>query len=111
MAGESSERKFQSCGARTGTGHPYTRLFKTPGFERLMRVMGSKSVVVLIPAYNEDQLVGKVVQTSANFATRVIVVDDGSTDRTGDVAHEAGAHVVKNARNLGLGRTIRRGYE
>lgn len=68
-------------------------------------------VIALIPAYNEAENVGKVVERAVGQGLEALVIDDGSTDATADAAKTAGAKVVSNLHNLGLGRTIRRGYE
>lgn len=69
-----------------------------------------ENVLAIIPAYNEAQNIGSVVERAREFCP-VLVIDDGSTDGTGEAAAAAGARVVRNTRNLGLGRTIRRAYE
>ena len=60
-------------------------------------------IAVVIPALNEEEPIGDVVR--AAFATRlpreVIVVDNGSTDRTAEVAREAGARVITAPRGYG----------
>jgi len=60
-------------------------------------------IIVVIPAYNEEKRVAKVVVDARAYADVVLVVDDGSTDRTGDVAREAGAVVVRHLENAGPG--------
>src|SRR3972149_4058340 len=58
----------------------------------------------IVPAHNEEQTLGDVVRAlveSRRF--RVIVVDDGSTDRTTDVARQAGACVLRLQKNRGKG--------
>jgi len=50
-------------------------------------------VAVVIPAYNEEKLVGKVLQTMPAFVDRIVVVDDASTDQTGQVLAEARARL------------------
>ena len=57
------------------------------------------NIAVVIPALNEESAVGVVVsRISRQDATQVVVVDNGSTDRTADVAGAAGAHVVREER-------------
>ncbi len=64
------------------------------------------SCAVLIPAYNESGHVAQVVRVAlAAFAT-VLVVDDGSSDATADVAKEAGARVLSLPENRGKGGAV-----
>lgn len=64
-------------------------------------------VVVGIPAYNEEVGIGSVILGSKQYADEVIVVDDGSEDRTVEVAKAAGAHVIQHEENKGKGAAIR----
>jgi glycosyltransferase involved in cell wall biosynthesis len=57
--------------------------------------------VVAIPAYNEDRFIGSLVLKLRARNRRVLVVDDGSTDATADLAESAGATVVRHPSNLG----------
>ena len=66
----------------------------------------SRDVVIGIPAYNEADTVGEVVRTAREQATAVVVVDDGSEDRTAAVARDAGAAVVSHTRNRGYGAAL-----
>jgi glycosyltransferase involved in cell wall biosynthesis len=68
-------------------------------------------IVGIIPAYNEEGKVGEIVKRALEHVDKVLVIDDGSTDDTHRIAEDAGAEVVPNGRNLGLGLTIRRGYQ
>ena len=61
------------------------------------------NVVVVIPAFNEERFIGSVVIKACHFARTVIVVDDGSSDATGQIAKEAGATVISHQNNLGNG--------
>jgi glycosyltransferase involved in cell wall biosynthesis len=62
--------------------------------------------IIVIPAYNEEATVGQVVADAVRVADAVVVVDDGSRDRTSDLAREAGAIVVRHAVNRGLGGAL-----
>ena len=62
--------------------------------------------LVCLPAYNEEKYIGTVVLKARQFADEVIVVDDGSTDRTAEVAALAGATVIRHGRNKGYGASI-----
>jgi hypothetical protein len=69
---------------------------------------------VLVPAYNEIESVGwvldRIPQRVCDVETAVLVVDDGSRDRTGDVAAEHGAVVARHVINRGGGAALRTGY-
>jgi len=64
-------------------------------------------VIVGMPAYNEEKYVGSLVLQAQQYADEVVVVDDGSTDRTSRIAELAGATVVRHAGNKGYGVAIR----
>ena len=63
------------------------------------------SISALLPAYNE-RLRGSVVLRIRQFADRVIVVDDGSLDRTAEVAALAGAEVLRHEENRVKGAVL-----
>ena len=67
------------------------------------------NVIALIPAYNADRFVGDVV-ARAQRHTKVVVVNDGSKDRTAEVARQAGALVIDQIPNQGKGRALQRGF-
>ncbi len=62
--------------------------------------------VIVIPAYNEEPKVAEAVRGALQVADRVLVVDDGSSDRTADIAAAAGATVVRHPVNRGLGGAL-----
>lgn len=70
----------------------------------------SERVVVLIPAYNAEHMVGDVVREVRKVTDEVVVVDDGSADRTGDAARAAGAHVLTHPHNRGKGAALKTGF-
>lgn len=72
-----------------------------------------KSVSIVIPAYNEEATVAKVVSVARklSYVDEVIVVDDGSTDRTVEEAENAGATVISHIMNEGKGSAIKTGFK
>ena len=71
---------------------------------------GHEDVAVVVPALNEQRVVGGVVAGLRRRFSRVICVDDGSTDATGREAHVAGATVLRHPVNLGQGAAIQTGF-
>ncbi|MBI3269151.1 MAG: glycosyltransferase family 2 protein [Planctomycetes bacterium] len=68
-------------------------------------------VMLLAPAYNEEGKVGQVVKgADRSLVDEVVIVDDGSKDRTAEEARAAGATVVVHEKNAGVGAAIRTGY-
>jgi polyprenyl-phospho-N-acetylgalactosaminyl synthase len=65
----------------------------------------------VIPAYNEGVVVGDVVTGVVACGSRLVVVDDRSTDDTADRALDAGAVVVRHPVNLGQGAALQTGIE
>lgn len=76
-------------------------------------VAADAPVVVFMPAYNEAEVIGNVVEripsTVHGRDVHVLVIDDGSTDNTAAIARDAGATVLPQPRNIGLGAAVRRG--
>ncbi len=67
------------------------------------------TICALIPAYNEARRISDVVHGIRPHVAHVLVVDDGSTDATGDLAAAAGAEVMRLPANRGKGAAIRSG--
>ncbi|MBI2059046.1 MAG: glycosyltransferase family 2 protein [Nitrospirae bacterium] len=68
-------------------------------------------ILVLVPAYNEEGKVGSVVSdVKKHTPYNVVVVDDGSTDRTAAEARSAGAEIVQHGVNRGVGAALRTGF-
>ena len=75
-----------------------------------MPVVSDPERLVLIPAWNEEATVADVVVAARSLlGCEVLVIDDGSSDRTSEVARRAGAMVVSHPFNLGVGAAIRTG--
>lgn len=69
-------------------------------------------IVAIVPAYNEERSVGLVVAELRGLGPNVtpLVIDDGSSDRTAEVARRAGAEVISLLQNLGIGGAVQTGY-
>lgn len=67
------------------------------------------STVVVIPAFNESTLIADVVAQVRRLCLNVVLVDDGSSDGTADIARSAGAIVLRHAINLGQGAALQTG--
>ncbi|MEW6264407.1 MAG: glycosyltransferase family 2 protein [Thermodesulfobacteriota bacterium] len=78
-----------------------------------------RKIAVVVPAYNEESLISRVLTTMPDFVDRVYVVDDFSSDNTGAVVQDfinqdqAGGRVtlIRQPANAGVGRAIITGYE
>lgn len=78
-----------------------------------LRARGSvpPNITVILPAYNEEVSIGSVVLRTKKYSSRVIVVDDGSSDHTVDVAEMAGAEVIRNPVHKGKEISLKKGIE
>ena len=78
--------------------------------QQKISVLQVSDVLVVIPAFNEVESIGQVVDQVAAFGFQTLVVDDGSVDQTSDVAHQYGANVVSLTLNSGVGGALRCGF-
>jgi len=73
----------------------------------------SNRIVVVVPAHNEERHLGEVLASMPPFVDHVVVVDDGSTDRTAEVATAAAdgrTRLVRHPVNRGVGSALTTGY-
>lgn len=72
-------------------------------------------ISIIIPAYNEEKRIGKTLDTIILFAEKnlpafeILVVDDGSTDKTIEIANQRKVKTVKNPKNMGKGASVKTG--
>src|SRR5947199_8334753 len=68
--------------------------------------------LAIVPAFNEEASVGRVIDEirAVDPGFEIVVVDDGSTDRTAGVAADRDAHVIRLPFNLGIGGAVQTGY-
>lgn len=74
-------------------------------------MMPRPKIITIIPAYNEEKTIWQVIREVKPYSDEILVIDDGSRDRTREIAAAEGAIVIPNVINRGLGVTIRRGYQ
>jgi glycosyltransferase involved in cell wall biosynthesis len=67
--------------------------------------------IALIPAYNEEKTIEKVISEIKNIGLTPIVVDDGSNDRTYETANKMDVTVIKHSKNKGKGEALKTGFD
>jgi len=76
----------------------------------------AKKLLVIIPAFNEGDMIGEVIDKiprniTGISRTGILVINDGSTDATADIARKKGARVIDNYNNMGVGFSFGRGLQ
>jgi glycosyltransferase involved in cell wall biosynthesis len=69
--------------------------------------------IAIVPAFNEEQMIARVIHEIRDFdpGFDIVVIDDGSGDRTAVTAERAGVHVLQLPFNLGIGGAVQVGYQ
>lgn len=75
-----------------------------------------KTIGVVVPAYNEEKLIKRVIETMPEFVDRIIVIDDNSTDRTSEIVEKyqktnSKVVLIRHDKNQGVGGAIITGYK
>ena len=69
--------------------------------------IGSERLLLAIPVFNEEQYVDRVLTRARRYVRNILVVDDGSTDRTPQLlSRHTGLHVITHPRNRGYGKSL-----
>ncbi|MCX5706747.1 MAG: glycosyltransferase family 2 protein [Candidatus Omnitrophica bacterium] len=68
-------------------------------------------ICVIIPAYNESTYIASLIKEIKKYVLEVLVIDDGSSDNTRDMAKSAGANVLRNQNNEGKGASLKKGFK
>lgn len=74
----------------------------------------AKAILIIIPAYNEERAIAKLIATVKDVVGKIadiVVIDDGSSDNTTELASRADAVVIRHPFNMGYGTTIQTGYK
>ncbi len=66
---------------------------------------------VVIPAFNEEKYIGRVLKKIEKYTDQIIVVDDGSRDQTADYAQKVAKYTLSHPLNLGKGAALKTGCE
>jgi len=67
--------------------------------------------IAAMPAYNEAHAIAEVIKGCKKYVDKVVVVDDGSTDNTVDIAESLGAYVIRHETNKGYGAALKNCFE
>lgn len=63
--------------------------------------------IAAMPAFNEERYIARIILNSKKHVDNVVVVDDGSSDYTAQIAEAMGAHVIRHEKNQGYGAALR----
>ena len=74
-----------------------------------MLKMDRSRLAIVIPAFNEENTIGEIIKLASKYGTTV-VINDGSSDNTSQVASSAGAKVINNTLNLGYDKALITGF-
>lgn len=72
---------------------------------------GQPKTIAAVPCFNEERFIGSVVLKAKGYVDQVIVIDDGSTDKTAMVAEQAGATVIRHDSNVGKAAAVNTAFE
>ena len=73
-------------------------------------ITNKKSIVICIPAYNEEKTIAKLIINAKKYSDKIIVIDDGSSDYTPEIARALGVKLIQHEQNLGKGAALRSGF-
>lgn len=74
-------------------------------------MLSREKVSLIIPAYNEADRIGDVIEPAIGYFSEIIVIDDGSTDGTHKIASDYEVTVLRHSENRGKGEAMQSGYE
>jgi glycosyltransferase involved in cell wall biosynthesis len=67
-------------------------------------------ITAVLPAFNEEVSIGSIILQAKQYVDQVVVIDDGSSDHTAEVAELAGAKVIRHQLNMGKGAALKTGF-
>lgn len=75
------------------------------------RQLSQPTIIAAIPCFNEQDFISDIVTGTKKYVNKVIVIDDGSSDDTAEVARAAGAEVISHKARKGAGAATKSGFE
>ncbi len=84
---------------------PLISKFRTNKKNQEVKATNSHKITMILPAYNQEESIGSLVLLSKLYVNNVIVIDDGSLDRTAEIARKAGAEVIVHGAKKGKMRS------
>ncbi|MEJ2251013.1 MAG: glycosyltransferase family 2 protein [Candidatus Lokiarchaeota archaeon] len=88
--------------------------FEKEKLKKEFKSISEPKIIITIPAYNEEKNVGNVISeikrimNKEDYFYQILVLDDGSEDKTKEIAEKNGALVFSNPKNLGLAKTFQK---
>lgn len=92
-------------------GGPDAEIISDSVVDHILEHSRKPGIAVLIPAYNEGLTIGSVVLQARKHADLVLVINDGSRDKTSEVAQAAGAEVIDHMENGGKAAALKTGFD
>jgi glycosyltransferase involved in cell wall biosynthesis len=74
-------------------------------------MLENHTIAIVIPAFNEEAKIGHVIESMPDFVDHVLVVDDGSSDNTVEIAQKHGAKTISHKKNSGVGAAFNTGVK
>jgi glycosyltransferase involved in cell wall biosynthesis len=104
-----AERKEEKTASKENDSRPATVTKPTKSGEiqdSPVQTQPDSLILVAMPAFNEEKYIAKTIVLAQKYATEILVVDDGSTDTTADIAKALGAIVIRHSVNKGYGGAL-----
>ena len=74
-------------------------------------MLNKSDLLVVIPAFNESETINSVISDLLSLSFNILVIDNGLTDGTGEIASNLGVEVITNTNNSGYGSSINQGFK
>jgi len=79
--------------------------------EEVLKILNKKKVIAFMPAFNEEKRIGETLKKIPPFIYKTLVINDGSIDKTEEIAKKMGAVVINHEKNSGAGAAYKTGFK